>query len=99
MGRLPRVKLDLVNYAITTQTKHFSMYSIQAMASNPCPRKITKTCGVGPETEVQSPPLVLLHRATLEFGVEIDQTYLPSVLNQLEVVMSYFPILGQPRMS
>ncbi len=36
--------------------------------------------------------------AILELGFEIDQTYLPSILNQVEIVISCFPIVGQLRM-
>lgn len=33
---------------------------------------------------------------TLKFNFEIDQTYLPSVIQQIEEVVSRFPVLGKP---
>ncbi len=46
--RLPRLKLDLVNKTIITQTQHFSMYGIQATASNPMSPEDYKDLGVAP---------------------------------------------------
>lgn len=34
--------------------------------------------------------------ATLEFALEMDQTYLPAVIKQIEEIMLRYPVVGQP---